>query len=268
LDGEVFAVKGRAKAFDMDIREFAVEAIEELIAWHTVGIVGDSGNGPGTGIGTGTAISWCEHTGFLTAKHVVEKIRRADLCFFFRAPGDLVRAHLGDPNPLSAGMFAKARVEVSSILFSETHDLAILMVPRHIDEQHSVRFFELDTTATTPPPGTTIAFSGFPAALAERVPAGGLAAFRSVAYQQILDQPTFNDFDPRDNFAASYTFGQPPVDPGGFSGAAAWFDAGTEEQFWRASLGFSGVLTAYHRKKGIVEGVRAEAVRSFLASVI
>lgn len=44
------------------------EAIEEAVAWHTVGIVADESQS----IGTGSAVLWHEHPLIITARHVIE----------------------------------------------------------------------------------------------------------------------------------------------------------------------------------------------------
>src|SRR5262249_41373433 len=68
----------------------AGDAIEEAIAWHTVGIVPK--NRPE--IGTGTAIAWSGRNLIVTAKNVVSSVSASDLWFLFRPPDRLTR---GDP---------------------------------------------------------------------------------------------------------------------------------------------------------------------------
>lgn len=253
----------------MDIREIAVAAVEELVAWHTVGIVGDAGSGPGSGIGTGTAVSRRGLNLILTAKHVVESSPPEALKFLFRPPGNIERASIELPqSPLTGGLLFTQNIEITKLKLSETDDLAALYVSPQIADVHNVRFHHLDSDGVAPSAGTRIMFTGFPAALAQQVAGTGRAAFRSIAYQTILEQDAFDDFDPERNFASDYTFGKKPVEPMGFSGGAAWFDSGTDAMVWTAGLGFAGVLTAYHRKKQIIEGIRVEVVREFLSSLV
>jgi len=251
------------------IRDFAVNAFDEVVSWHTVGIVGDDGRGPGSGIGAGTAVSWRGRTVILTARHVVERSTTAELEFLLRPPGNIGRDSVYEPESvLTGGIVFKQKLTISDMRLSETDDLAALFVPPGIAESYNVRFHELDSDDAVPSGGSVIMFTGFPAALAQRVNGAGRAACRSIAYQRILDQPAFGEFDPKRHFACDYTYGEGPVEPQGHSGAGAWFDRGNDAQVWTVQLGFAGVLTAYHRQRGLLEGVRVEIVREFMDSIV
>src|SRR2546425_1056648 len=52
----------------------AADAIEEAVAWHTVGIVTGSGERKWQGIGTGAAVRWRGGHYILTAEHVLRSI--------------------------------------------------------------------------------------------------------------------------------------------------------------------------------------------------
>ena len=254
----------------MDIREIAVAAIEELVAWHTVGIIGDAGPGHGSGIGTGTAASWRGLNLILTASHVVERSDPYNLEFLFRPPGNIERTSTDQPgSALTDGLVFAQKVKILGVRVSTADDLAALPVSSEIAALHNVGFYALDSRDAVPSNRTRVVFTGFPAALGERVARSGLVvAHRNIAHQTVVGQPSFDDFDPKRNFACDYTFGDGPVEPMGISGAGVWFDRGSDELVWRAKLGFAGVLTAYHRKRGIVEGIRAEVVRDFLDSLL
>jgi hypothetical protein len=187
----------------------------------------------------------------------------------FRPPGSIERASIEVPqSPLTGGIVFTQNIEITGIELSKTDDLAAVCVSPQVAEVHNVRFHELDPGGVEPSAGTRIMFTGFPVALAQRVAGTGPAAYRSIAYQTILEQDAFDDFDPERNFASDYTFGQKPLEPMGFSGAAAWFYCETDAMVWTVKLGFAGVLTAYHRKKQILEGVRVGVVREFLNSLL
>lgn len=179
-----------------------------------------------------------------------------------------IGATIEDPqSPLDDGFLFTQMIEISEVKLSETDDLAAVCLSPEVPESQNVRFHALDSVGETPHAGTRIMFTGFPAALSQNMAGSGRAAFRSIGYQTVLQQEAFGDFDPERHFASDYTFGRLPVEPMGFSGAAAWFDIGADALVWTVKLGFAGVLTSYHRKKRIVEGVRVDVVRDFLGSI-
>src|SRR5713226_6174556 len=89
------SLQGRLTSSEIDLINREGEAIEEAVAWHTVGIVGDDGQS----IGTGTAILWRKSPLILTARHVVENSPDDDIWFYFRAEGTMKRSPIDElPN--------------------------------------------------------------------------------------------------------------------------------------------------------------------------
>src|SRR5262252_4729005 len=83
----------KSKQLDLINREG--EAIEEAVAWHTVGIIADEGQS----IGTGSAILWRNHPLILTARHVIETSPDSDLWFHFRDACTMQLSGRGAPPP-------------------------------------------------------------------------------------------------------------------------------------------------------------------------
>src|SRR5437879_122369 len=162
------------------------EAIEEAVAWHTVGIVADDGQS----IGTGSAILWRQRPLVLTAGHVIERSPDDDIWFYFRHEGTMKRFPIEElPNRRDVKYKAKVRIKIVGRYCSQNPDLAALEVERSIDCEHRVRLFELLEDSATPPSGTVITMRGYPSAQARVVLPGTAAAFAMLQWSRIQEQP-------------------------------------------------------------------------------
>src|SRR5229473_3299376 len=113
-------------------------AIEEAVAWHTVGIVAEQGQA----VGTGSAILWRQRPLILTAWHVIESSPDDDSWFYFRDEGTMKRSPIDElPNRRDVEYKAKVRIKIVGQCCSENADLAALEVQRSIEDEHPVRFF-------------------------------------------------------------------------------------------------------------------------------
>lgn len=169
------------------------EAIEEAVAWHTVGIVADDGQS----IGTGSAILWRQRALILTAHHVIESSPDDDAWFYFRDEGTMKRAPIQDlPNRRDVEYRPKVRIKIAGRHSSKDVDLATLEVQKSIEGEHSVRFFELTEESVTPAPGTIITMRGYPSDLKRVVAPGTAASFPVIQWSRIQDKPHFAPFDP------------------------------------------------------------------------
>jgi hypothetical protein len=144
-------------------------------------------------------------------------------------------------------------------------DLAALEVPRGIDDQFRVRFFELPESAVTPPVGTPVVMRGFPSDLA--MPLGQvLASFAIMQWGRIQEEPVLGKFDPGSEFLVKFVLAGEGKRPHGFSGAGAWFHK-APGAVWHPSLGLAGVCTSYFPRRALLSITRVEVVTAFLDSV-
>jgi len=96
------------------------EAIEEAVAWHTVGIVAEDGQA----VGTGSAILWRQRPLILTAWHVIESSPDDDSWFYFRDEGTMKRSPIDElPNRRDVEYKAKVRIKMVGRCCSKNADL-------------------------------------------------------------------------------------------------------------------------------------------------
>ena len=236
------------------------KAIEEAVAWHTLGIVADDGQS----IGTGCAILWRKRSLILTARHVIESSPDDDIWFHFRHEGTMKRSPVQDlPSRRDVEYKPKVRIKIVGRCCSEDVDVAALEVQRSIEDEHSVRFFELAEESITPTAGTIITMRGYPSDLARVVVPGSAASFAMIQWSRIQDKPHFAPFDPALEFLTPFVAADQGKHARGFSGAGAWFDRPTDG-VWHPNLGLAGVCTHYYSRKKLLSLLRIEQVTRFL----
>ncbi len=249
---------------EFDLRIQAAEGIEEGIAWHTVGVVANGGEG----IGTGSAILWRGHPLILTAGHVVRGTQPQDLWFFFRAEGTLQRGEANEiPMQENIRLAIREHITIQAIHYDQEKDLAALQVPLSLQEQRNVRFHELDPTSTTPNAGTTVVMMGYPADIAVRVQGADRAVFPSLEWARIEGNHELDGFDPNTHFLVPYFSASSNRHPAGFSGAGVWFHHNTPV-VWHPNLGIAGVCTHYYPSRALLKILRIEFVRQFLEAIL
>ncbi|PYT78208.1 MAG: hypothetical protein DMG42_01180 [Acidobacteria bacterium] len=85
------------------------EAIEEAVAWHTIGIVADEGQS----IGTGSAILWRQRPLIITARHVIEDSPDSGIWFYFRDEGTMKRSPIDElPKRRDVEYRPKVRIKI------------------------------------------------------------------------------------------------------------------------------------------------------------
>jgi hypothetical protein len=239
------------------------EAIEEAVAWHTVGIVADDGQS----IGTGSAILWRQHSLILTANHVIEKCPDDDIWFYFRDEGTMKRSPIDElPKRRDIEYKPKVKTKIVGRFCAENSDLAALEVQRSVEGEHSIRFFELAQDAVTPQSGTVITMRGYPSAQARVVAPGTAAAFALIQWSRIHEKPNFEPFDPSIEFLTPFVAANKGMHARGFSGAGVWFDRPTDG-VWHPNLGLAGVCTAYFSRRKLLSIVRIEQITRFLNDI-
>lgn len=247
----------------MNIRALATSAVEEAVTSHTIGIIGETEDGPRSGIGTGTAIEWRGRRMILTAAHVVRATDPSQLGFLFRPEGTIQREYVENRTP-SVRFFRAEEIELRGIRSLDPLDLAVIDVSPELDVNHPVTFFPLDSVATTPAPGTMVMIIGLPSALGQEVYAGHFAASRAIAYERVQEPTALSAIDPATEFAVTYTYGEDVgpdgIHPGGFSGAGIWSYQETNSLIWFASHALGGVLTTYFPARRLATGLRVETI--------
>jgi len=239
------------------------EAIEEAVAWHTVGIVADDSQS----IGTGSAVLWRQRPLIITARHVIEDSSDSDIWFYFRDDGTMKRAPIDElPRRRDVEYRPKARIKIAGRFCSDNVDIAALEVLRSIENEHLVQFFALVGDCVTPTAGTIITMRGYPSAQARIVAPRTAAAFAQLQWSRIQEKPQFEPFDPSTEFRTPFVAAKQGMHARGFSGAGAWFDRPTDG-VWHPNLGLAGVCTAYFPRRKLLSILRIEQVTRFLDDV-
>ena len=254
------AHQSRLTPSQIDLINREGEAIEEAVAWHTVGIVVEHSKS----IGTGTAILWRRRPVILTARHVVEGSPNDDIWFYFRDEGTMKRSPIDElPKRRDVEYKAKVRMKIVVRCGAENSDLAALEVERSIGDEHPVRFFDLAEDSTTPPSGTIISMRGYPFDLSRVVSPGIRAAFAMLQWSRIQETPRLHRFDPASEFLTRFVAADQGKHAPGFSGAGAWFEK-SAGGVWLPRLGLAGVCTHYYRRPKLLSLLRIEQVTRFL----
>src|SRR5262249_10675890 len=169
--------------------EHGHDAVEEQVAWHTVGIVSGSGDQKWQGIGTGCAIVWNERHFIVTADHVIRDTDPRDLRFFFRA-GKLNRTErnelLGLKGVPTKALLSFREIEIGEIFRLPEFDIAAIPVNRHLESEKIVQFFPLNEGGQTPPQGACILIMGFPYDISRLTTEDERVVFTSIAWTQVV----------------------------------------------------------------------------------
>ena len=189
------------KASQNAIDVAAVQAYEEAIPWHTVGIIARSEAAvPQQGIGTGAAVEWNRHFIILTAKHVIADTPRDELRFFLRPGGTLESANVKEVDPNTIGVESRRCLPIRSLTLSDVEDIALIELDATATSIDNLRFHVLERNTATPPPGETVTVAGYPSDCGHVVAAGAMAVFLTckqhssnsrVTFKSTILQPTF-----------------------------------------------------------------------------
>jgi len=257
----------RMLATDYEINEIAVNAFDELIAWHTVGVVASRHGKEGAGIGTGACVLWRGQTLILTAFHNIEGTPNDKIWFFFRPEGTLQRCVTGRiPPTLQRGeLYFRESIAVSGIKTDPELDLAAIEVPISVQDRYRTKFYKIDSVSATPAAGAHVMLRGYPSALSQRVGAN-LAASANHEYTSIVSDRPSGYADSQDSFFMPWN--SESWDPLGFSGAGVWFQNNDVDpsSLWRANPALVGIATSYYRASNLMMAVRIETVLQFLAN--
>ena len=225
------------KASQTTIEVAAVQALEEAIPWHTVGIVARSGEGiPEQGIGTDAAVEWHGHYIILTAKHVIQDTPHEELRFFLRADGTLETANVKDVNPATIGLESRKRIPTRSVVLSDVEDIALLELDATSTSIDNLRFHVLDRNIATPPPSETVTVAGYPSDLGHVVADGAMAVFLTMQATFVEQPRLLPNHDPSSHFLIKHEFATEDVRPHGLSGAGVWFRRIIATGIWHANL--------------------------------
>src|SRR5262249_1056049 len=186
--------------------EHVLYAVEEQIAWHTVGVVHGSGNEKWQGIATGCAIHWNGHFLILTADHVVRDTDPKDLRFFFRAPGTLDRAQreeiLQAKGVATNQLLPFGKIQIGNVIQSRKFDLAAIPVNPRIEDRKLIQFFKLASGGNTPIQGSPLVIMGFPFDISRLTTNDERVVFSSFEWTEVGRIQTNLDskFDPDHHF--------------------------------------------------------------------
>jgi len=247
------------------IEDHGGEAIEEAIAYSTIGIASEDG----TTLGTGVAIRYKEYNLIVTARHVLESVDLDTSWLFPPSHAPLVRAAKKDLPELLA---RRNRIKIPStqILISKSadDDLAVLFVDASCLTRQNVRFHELDDTRNTPEPGVNIVIMGYPGEIAVS-PREGPASFEG--YEILLNvewrfvvKPVIglSGFNPTKHFLVDFsedTHAKGLVaHPAGMSGSGIWtYSAFEQDNVWYSTnMLLVGIQSSWYRQSRLIKGVR------------
>jgi hypothetical protein len=258
-----------------DLIDSAADAIEEAIAWHTVAIVGGTGQRELQEIGTGSAISFDSQHFVLTARHVIADTPHEVLRFFCRPDGTFSRMPRNQHREQTAidvdQLHLLERLPVLGRVLSDIDDLGVLVVDASLEQAHRVRFFDLDPAATMASEGQLVVAMGYPSDIARRIEGGNFVAFHSVEWSHVIVNRNLADYDPDRHFLTQYHMIEedPSAHPRGFSGSGVWYRMGPtpDGKLWVPNLHLAGVYVTYFSQSQLLKAVRIERVIEFLRTV-
>lgn len=77
----------------------------------------------------------------------------------------------------------------------------------------------------------------------------------------------YDDLEPASHYLIPYDGAGVSKHPGGFSGAAVWWESDEKHLIWRPNFKFAGTCTHSHKDGTILRVIKASAVRRFLEEV-
>jgi len=265
----------RYKMSNEELANRAMDAVEEAVANHTVGIVAGTGDQAGQGMGTGSAISFRGERFILTANHVVGDTPDDALMFFPRPENSLKRADRPDVRALegvpTGDLYLAQRLDIANRVSDEDDDLAVLFVRGDIEERTTIRFFDLNKGGRTPEPGELVVSLGYPGDISRQLESGNFVAFSSVDWSNTVEQVGLPDYDQTRHFLKAYGMAEaePDAHPAGFSGTGVWYRLGPTPtgELWVPNLQLAGVIVTYYPRPRLLKAVRIERVVDFLGGV-
>jgi hypothetical protein len=234
----------------------------------------------GEGAASGSACKWGKHHLILTANHVIHKdAKPSDLRLFWRPYAEDL--YLADKD-------LKPEHIVDAVAIKDPHaaihrcgweDLAIITIDPSEAGPHS-EFIDVGTESVDPAVNEWINVCGFPYDKRIRIDDRMVTEHRrevknalrpEIFSGQVLPGPDF----PTKDFVADRHYLVPYIHktsnyPGGFSGAAAWWESDKPLQVWRPNFKFAGVCThCYKHRNPILERiVKASTVQKFLQEAL
>jgi hypothetical protein len=220
--------------------EAAIEAIEEAVAWHTVGIAHSLDGKPKAAIGTGAVVRWRTFVAIITAHHVIRETDLGDFGFFFRPSGTFLRGHPDDQSLRNRLQYYPAKdIAISEVVENSALDLAALIVPADIAEREMVRPFEIDSSSAVPSVGDVVLLRGHPKDLARQLGPGMVATFATHEWTTVTDRRPGGCKPDASEFFIEYTSADDWL-PHGFSGGGIWYHTRIpDEPVWRPNLGLA-----------------------------
>lgn len=266
--------------------KYASDAALERLWTHSIGITNKAlartGKDPITGLpaieeeapGSGFAGKWREHRFVLTAAHVVQKATMADLSFFARPTGTLIRA--SEVSIKDAFSAVSLFCEGATIYRNELEDLAVIEANFEPLGPY-LEFADIYSSWVDPKEDDTVVAVGYPSSV------GSIHEQRSgkVIQKSILLSPTafqgealpvatgknFNAFRQESHYLIPFQPASSGKHPGGISGAAAWVESTQQQVVWAPKFDFAGIFTHCYRNGSIVQIVNASVVRHFLTEL-
>lgn len=219
-------------------------------------------------VGTVTAVRWDSRTFLLTADHVIKDYLDSDLSFVFRPPGTIAHGQWwqrSTPGPLYRGH----PLSIVRRYRDVGDDIAALEADPNLETSGRVRFYDLHAGSKIIRPIQSSLFAiGLPFDSLEHLGQGAAALTMHTLAGNLMrrgkDVP--RGFNPRKNLLMEFPPGKEHREPGGFSGAGAWYQMPTVKRpiIWRPEMVLAGLITHYHRTKQVLEICRVERLVRFL----
>jgi hypothetical protein len=230
--------------------------------------------------GTGCPMKWGRHYFVLSAAHVFENAKATDMRVFayaelpvaYKSREALTRRDIVDGLPLSGD---------SVIHRCGWEDLAAVTVDP--EKFPGVDFIELANDWIDPAVGENVHSCGFPSDHSVEVnrktvsvgrDEADLAVWPTTFGGPVLPFPSadevkfhYDDLDPNSHYVIPYDGAGVSKHPGGFSGAAVWWESDEKQLIWRPNFRFAGTCTHCHKKGTRVRVVKASVVRRFLTEL-
>lgn len=266
-----------------EMRKQAEIACRSRVWTHTVGVVNSirfvdpDRKMDWEGMGTGCAGRWGNHYFILTAKHVIHPdAKPSDLRIFWRPYGeDEYRADT-DLRPQDIGDAIAIKDPNAITHKCEWEDLAIVTIDASEAGPYS-EFIGIASDWIDPAVNQWVNVCGYPWDKRVMIDDQMIGTKREVSNAvrpeifsgQVLSGPNFaaGGFDPDRYYLVPYDHPS-SQHPGGFSGAAAWWESDKPLLVWNPTFKFAGICTHCYKDGTIERIVKASAVRSFLEEVL
>jgi len=254
--------------------EYAKKAIEEAVAWYTIGIDASSGKDlGGLNWATGALIEFRTEKFIVTCKHAFDR-NLPDEKFSFLKRADEPMQYVQDKESFSKHSlkgvpksYAQPLTILGRFYSDDSDDVLIIRLDKADSRIDGLKFCKLREDKKSPQEGTQIFLTGFSSEFVRFDPhekSFGILPFFEAS--KVVDAKSeMGGYERERHFLIDYPIDEHSVEPKGFSGAGIWArDVSEKGSIWSPNLYLVGIQQSYFRESKVLKATRLERILNLL----